>query len=47
MFGFLKKKDSTLPPEPPTAPAVDEDLSLEERVLRHVAELVPDRKSVV
>ena len=41
MFGFLKKKDSTLPPEPPTAPAVDEDLSLEERVLRHVAELVP------
>lgn len=41
MFGFLKKKDSTLPPEPPMAPAVDEDLSLEERVLRHVAELVP------
>lgn len=40
MFGFFKKKEPAPEPVQPAAPA-GAALSLEERVLRHVAELVP------
>jgi len=41
MFGWFKKKSEKAPAAQPVQKAPEADLSLEERVLRHVAELVP------
>lgn len=41
MFGWFKKKHEESPAAQPVQNAREESLSLEERVLRHVAELVP------
>ena len=41
MFGWSRKKSEKAPAAQPVQKATEADLSLEERVLRHVAELVP------
>ena len=41
MFGWFKKKSEKAPAAQPVQKAPEADLSLEERVLRHVAQLTP------